>query len=247
MVALKQRLQPQAVSFGGCAAMPVNSIAWVGTESGHAPYPLWYSRDVCGMASTGEAMGEKIYMPYEVDCTVQYADSWFYHDKLGYKSIVELAGQYHDSVGHGGNLLLNLAPPPNTSIPAVVMKRYAELGNWTRRCYGEGGIAASGALATTVSPSRNCTSIRLVLPRSPSVAVDAEETRGSVGVVGRAALVDRFLIKEELADGQRIIAFSILADAVVVYNGRCVRRLPGSSLACSLLRRPSPSVACSSS
>ena len=21
--------------------MPVNSVAWVGTESGHAPYPLW--------------------------------------------------------------------------------------------------------------------------------------------------------------------------------------------------------------
>jgi hypothetical protein len=45
MVALRQRLQPNAVTFGGCAAMPVNSVAWVGTESGHAPYPLWYSHD----------------------------------------------------------------------------------------------------------------------------------------------------------------------------------------------------------
>ena len=40
MVALRQKLQPQAVTFGGCAAMQVNSVAWVGTESGHAPYPL---------------------------------------------------------------------------------------------------------------------------------------------------------------------------------------------------------------
>ena len=42
MVALKERLQPQAVTFGGCDAFPANSVAWVGTESGHAPYPLWY-------------------------------------------------------------------------------------------------------------------------------------------------------------------------------------------------------------
>eukprot|EP01052_Picozoa_sp_SAG31_P003771 SAG31_NODE_148_length_22511_cov_20.369266_19_plen_140_part_00 len=71
MVALREKLQPQAVTFGGCAAMPVNSVAWVGTESGHAPYPLWYARDVCGTAATGSAMGRKIYTPYEVDCTLQ--------------------------------------------------------------------------------------------------------------------------------------------------------------------------------
>jgi len=39
MVALKQRLQPQAVTFGGCDAMPVNSVAWVGTESGIVRLP----------------------------------------------------------------------------------------------------------------------------------------------------------------------------------------------------------------
>lgn len=49
-MALRQRLQPQAVTFGGCAAMPVNSVAWVGTESGHAPYPLWCeNRIFCAM------------------------------------------------------------------------------------------------------------------------------------------------------------------------------------------------------
>lgn len=68
MVALRERLQPQAVTFGGCEAFPVNSVAWVGTESGHAPYPLWYARDVCGTASTGSPTGHKIYMPYEVLC-----------------------------------------------------------------------------------------------------------------------------------------------------------------------------------
>ena len=31
---------------------------------------------------------------------------------------------YHDSVGHGGNMLLNLAPPPNSTLPDVAMETY---------------------------------------------------------------------------------------------------------------------------
>ena len=202
MVALKEKLQPQAVTFGGCAAFGTNSVAWVGTESGHAPYPLWYDQDVCGTAAAGNAMADKIYEPYEVDCTIQQADGWFYNEHIGYKSIVELAGQYHDSVGHGGNLLLNLAPPINTSIPAAAMRLYAELGNWTRRCYGEGGMAAVGALASTASTVHNCSNVRLGL-KTPAV-------------------IDRLLIKEELAGGQRIMAFRLLVDGVQVYNGTAI-------------------------
>ena len=193
--------------------MPVNSVAWVGTESGHAPYPLWYTRDVCGTAATGSAMGAKIYMPYEVDCTLQVADSWFYSETAGYKSIVELAGQYHDSVGHGGNLLLNLAPPTNTTIPAKAMRLYAQLGNWTRRCYGEGAMAAPSALASTTAASRNCTSIKLSLRGA-----------GGGGGGGRPRTIDRLQIKEELDRGQRILAFQILANdgSIVLYNGTAV-------------------------
>ena len=122
---------------------------------------------------------------------------------MGYRSIVELAGMYHDSVGHGGNLLLNLAPPPNTTIPAAALKLYKQLGNWTRGCYGEGGTAARTVLATTTRPHRNCSTVRLVLPRGP-------------------ALIDRFIIKEELAAGQNILSFSIVADGNTVYNGSAV-------------------------
>ena len=41
-------LQPNAVNFNGCKEGLPNSIDWVGTESGHAPYPLWYAMDGCG-------------------------------------------------------------------------------------------------------------------------------------------------------------------------------------------------------
>jgi hypothetical protein len=159
---------------------------------------------VCGTSATGNALGAKIYMPYEVDCTVQVADSWFYSAAAGYKSIVELASQYHDSVGHGGNLLLNLAPPTDTVIPAKAMELYAQLGNWSRRCYGEGGVASKNAIATTTTACRNCTSIKLLLPVGPR-------------------MVDRFLIKEELEHGQRIQAFEIRANGgALVYNGSAV-------------------------
>lgn len=139
----------------------------------------------------------------QVDCTLQRADSWFYHEGMGYRFIAELAGMYHDSVGHGGNLLLNLAPPPNTSILEAALKLYNQLGNWTRACYGEGGTAAQTALATTTRAHINCSTVRLVLPQGP-------------------ALIDRFIIKEELAGGQKILNFSIVADNNTVYNGSAV-------------------------
>jgi len=45
------------------------SINWVGTESGHAPYPMWYTQTApgCGGAPAGNPAGT-VYAPYEVWC-----------------------------------------------------------------------------------------------------------------------------------------------------------------------------------
>ena len=46
--ALALTLQPNAVNFNGCEEGLPNAVDWIGTESGHAPYPLWYAMDGCG-------------------------------------------------------------------------------------------------------------------------------------------------------------------------------------------------------
>ena len=39
-------------------------------------------------------------------CFCQNSDTWFYHEGAGYRSLSEMVEIYHDSVGHGGNMLL---------------------------------------------------------------------------------------------------------------------------------------------
>lgn len=107
--------------------------------------------------------------------------SWFYQEGRGYRSLEEMIGHYHQSVGLGGNLLLNVAPPINSSIPVSAMVEYAALGAFVRSCYGKGSEASKTSLASTQNGCFACSNITLTL-RQPSK-------------------VDRFLIKEELRQG----------------------------------------------
>ena len=47
------------------------------------------------------------------------------------------------------NMLLNIAPPPNSTIPQEAMDTYAALGSFIRNCYGEGSLPSETALAST--------------------------------------------------------------------------------------------------
>ena len=46
LLGLLNGTQPHASIFNGCGLSP-NAIAWIGTESGHAPYPVWNTQDGC--------------------------------------------------------------------------------------------------------------------------------------------------------------------------------------------------------
>jgi alpha-L-fucosidase len=210
LLALLNSSQPHACVFNGCGLSP-NAVAWIGTESGHAPYPVWNTQDGCPSgAGTPDGVN---YVPKEVDLTLQNSDTWFFKEGVGYRSLAEMVGIYHDSVGHGGNMLLNIAPPPNSTLPEAAMAEYAALGTFISECYGEGSIASATALATTteeggVCKDGNCSSIVLVLPPTPG-----------------GATIDRFLLKEGLGGGQRVMAFSIIVNNEnIIFNGTAIGR-----------------------
>jgi hypothetical protein len=98
-----------------------------------------------------------MYMPYEVDCTLQEADSWFYSEAAGYKSIVELAGQYHDSVGHGTRnaSLLRRFMPKTIVLPRQAREKYSESTQQEMRV-SQVGISSSTSprRSTRQSPTR---------------------------------------------------------------------------------------------
>lgn len=50
-----------------------NAVIWIGTESGHAPYPVWSTQTGCA-SGAGSAIGES-YVPKEVDLTLQNSDT----------------------------------------------------------------------------------------------------------------------------------------------------------------------------
>ena len=207
LLELYSRTQPNAAVFNGCGLMPdnKNAVIWIGTESGHAPYPVWSTQTGCS-SGAGSAAGES-YVPKEVDLTLQNSDTWFYQEGRGYRSLSEMVSIYHDSVGHGGNMLLNIAPPPNSTMPQEAMETYAALGSFIRTCYGEGSLPSETALASTNGFGSSNTS---------SVALAFEG--------GGSRTFDRLLIKEELREGQNVLSFVILADGKSIFNGTAIGR-----------------------
>eukprot|EP00040_Diaphanoeca_grandis_P004874 m.30447 g.30447 ORF g.30447 m.30447 type:complete len:719 (-) comp16287_c0_seq1:149-2305(-) len=200
LLTLYNTKQPNAPVFNGCG-LTKNAVAWIGTESGHAPYPVWNTQTGCP-SGAGSVDGTS-YVPKEVDLTLQNSDTWFYEEGRGYRSLSEMVGIYHDSVGHGGNMLLNLAPPPNSTIPDVAMDTYAALGNFISECYGHGAVPATSVLANS-SGCVNCTTITLTF-KTPTT-------------------FDRFVAKEELSGGQLVDSFEIVADGKSVFNGSAIGR-----------------------
>ena len=129
--ALLASAQPTAVAFNGC--MPPNgcigtenggNTRWVGTESGVAPDPCW---------STGEQYGpgdpnSTVWNPGESDTTLQLGDNWFWDPSAGLRSLAQLTDVYHSTVGSNTNLLLDIAPAPDGSIPADAKARCVGTG-----------------------------------------------------------------------------------------------------------------------
>ena len=207
LLSLYEAKQPHAAVFNGCG-LTKNAVLWIGSESGHAKYPVWNNNNVpsdCG-GGEGEINGTS-YIPKEVDLTLQKSDTWFYSENMGYKTLEELVSIYHDSVGHGGNMLLNLAPPHNSTLPSAAMALYAGLGTFTKTCYGEGATPSVTTLAST-SCYKDCNSIELTSSSSSTSKIT----------------FDRILLKEEMSKGQLITEFQVLADEVAIFNGTAVGR-----------------------
>jgi alpha-L-fucosidase len=70
--------------------------------------------------------------PWELCMTI--GDSWGYrHDDDRYKSVDELIRLFAETIGMGGNLLLNVGPHEDGSIPDEQAERLQGLGRWIAR------------------------------------------------------------------------------------------------------------------
>ncbi|WP_135552303.1 alpha-L-fucosidase [Paenibacillus cymbidii] len=121
IIALVERYQPDAMRFN----MGVPTIRWVGNEDGVAPYPCWNAATEAKASMFTKDMLTWLpetpkWVPAECDVPIR-EKAWFWHPD-GHRKLwsdERLIDMYYRSVGHGCNLLMNLAPDNRGLIPDV--------------------------------------------------------------------------------------------------------------------------------
>jgi len=187
-------LQPQAVCFSDAGP----GVRWVGNEAGNAGETCWSTINTTGMApgvadskylNTGDEKGRE-WIPAETDVSIR--PGWFYHPKEDDKvrSPQNLVNLYYQSVGRNSLLLLNV--PPNREgllcpQDVAAIKEYRSILDETfKRNFAKSRKnkkLIDNQLDTWIGAPENV-AIEIKLPK--------------------AVTFDRFMIQENITEGQRI-------------------------------------------
>ena len=179
------RLQPDILIFD----MWDPDTRWVGNEDGYAPSPNLYEKEM-------NVLGERktVFAPAECDCKLR--KNWFYDlDEYSLKSVDELMGMYHASVGRGSNLLLNVGPDERGLLPERDVKRLSEFGSEIARLYGRDlGFEKAEKAGENLFISEYS-------PRRLKLYKETEQL----------PLVSAAAIQEDVSEGQRVSSWKLYA------------------------------------
>jgi alpha-L-fucosidase len=119
--------------FADVALFEYGDIRWVGNENGSISYENWNVIDRHGYLR---------WRPVEADTPLR-KNHWFWHpnDESSLKSVPELISTYEQTVGHGGQLVLGIAPDRRGLLPEADVKRLQEFGNAVRKEYANNLVA----------------------------------------------------------------------------------------------------------
>jgi alpha-L-fucosidase len=119
--------QPNTVVFADTGLFEYGDARWVGTESGRVPYENWNVIDRHGYLR---------WRPVEADTPLRNLH-WFWHpnDEANLKSLDELLQTYDQTVGHGAQLMLGLAPDNRGLLPDSDVARLKEFGDAVQARY----------------------------------------------------------------------------------------------------------------
>jgi alpha-L-fucosidase len=168
-----KKLQPQAVVFGG-GNCPVETIRWIGGETGKAAYPCWATGVNPFDAQRGSPDG-KDWCPGEADVDL-LGGGWMWSPDSDGKllSLEQLMEIYYASVGNNCNLLINAAPGPDGLIPEAQLQRLHAFGQEIQRRFGKSLAETSG--------EGNMVELRLGQPRT----------------------IDHVTLMEKITEGERV-------------------------------------------
>ena len=130
--------------------MGIPTIRWVGNESGLAPYPCWNTAEAARVSMFTDDMTTWLpetsdWVPVECDVPIRN-QKWFWHagEEDCIRTLDELINIYYNSIGHGANLLINLAPDNTGKIPQCDVKRLLEMTDEIKRRFSSPLFEGSG-------------------------------------------------------------------------------------------------------
>jgi alpha-L-fucosidase len=204
-------LQPNTMVFSDVSLYKYSDLRWAGSEDGRVPYENWNVIDRAGYLR---------WRPVEADTPLRKLH-WFWHpnDEASLKSVDELVKDYDESVGHGAQLMLGIAPDRNGRVPDSDVARLKEFGAAIRARYGRSLLDDnewSGEFGYA-RPNEN--------PDATWTSPDAHS--GVMGVkFSKPVTLDSAMTMEWLTDGQHVQRYAI----EVEHGGRWERVAGGEAI-----------------
>ncbi len=189
--------QPNTVVFADMGLFEYGDARWVGNENGVIPYENWNVIDRHGYLR---------WRPVEAD-TPLHQRHWFWHpnDQTSLKSVDELMHIYESTVGHGGQLMLGLAPDDRGLLPEADVDRLRQMGEAIRARYGNN-------LAVHHEPTDPNTASALDGDADTFWSAPAGSHAATLEVrFAQPVTFDRALTMEWLNDGQHVEKYAIEA------------------------------------
>jgi alpha-L-fucosidase len=191
--------QTNAMIFADVALFDYGDIRWVGNEQGIVQGENWNVID---------RHGQLRWRPLEVD-TPLHKDHWFYSSKPEFakslKTVDELMANWESSVGHGGQLMLGVAPDTHGLLPEADVRRLAEFGTALKARYGD----AANLAAKHVNADDN---VAAALDNDPATFWSAPNGSANATLevdLGRVATFDHAMSMEWLDGGQHVHGYAI--------------------------------------
>lgn len=196
-------LQPKAVT-----AIMGDDVRWVGNEGGLGRETEWSvtaltpgsyshsaeSNDALNIKPMAKDLGSReliarasrlYWYPSEVDVSIR--PGWFYHAEQDgqVRSLANLVNIYYQSVGCNSVLLLNIPPDRRGLIHEIDVQRIKELSGYFAKTFADNQVTDGASLW------------------------QAEAGENKEYVVKPGAMVNTFLIQEDIAQGQRVEDFLV--------------------------------------
>ncbi len=216
-IATVRQYQPNAVIFSDAGP----DIRWVGNEDGYGGETNWatLNRDKVYPGypnywelTPGHEDGTH-WVPAEVNCSIR--PGWYYHasEDNRVKSLEHLVDIYYSSIGRNGNWLLNLPVDRRGLVHENDVARLMELKTYTDKASVNlaGGKKITASSVFSKAPTFAASNV-LDKSRNTYWAAAEGAKQATLDIdLGKSTTLNRLLIEEYVALGQRVKKFSVAA------------------------------------